>query len=81
MDEIQESLQEKEGDYEDLPGLNQIPIVRKRTNDELQEADKELASALSRIRKLMKLHLLYISDSFETYLQCIYIKKNESKTQ
>lgn len=50
MDEMGKNLEEKEGELESLEDLNQTLIVKERkSNDELQEARKELilVSALS----------------------------------
>lgn len=45
MDEIQEELKEKEEELDDLEALNQALVVKERkSNDELQEARKELIS-------------------------------------
>ena len=45
MDEIQEELKEKEEELDDLEALNQALAVKERkSNDELQEARKELIS-------------------------------------
>ncbi|GFS37040.1 XH/XS domain-containing protein [Actinidia rufa] len=49
---IHTMLREKEGDLEDLEALNQTLIVKERkSNDELQDARKELISGLSDISK------------------------------
>ena len=48
MDVIIKSLREKEGELNDLEALNQTLIVRERkSNDELQEARKELINVSS----------------------------------
>ena len=45
MDKIQEELKEKEEELESLEALNQTLVVKERkSNDELQEARKELIS-------------------------------------
>lgn len=45
VEDIHKSLREKEGEYEDLQALNQALIVKERkSNDELQEARKELVT-------------------------------------
>ncbi|RVW66153.1 hypothetical protein CK203_007403 [Vitis vinifera] len=45
MDDIQEELKEKEEELDDLEALNQALVVKERkSNDELQEARKELIS-------------------------------------
>ncbi|KAJ6720453.1 RIBONUCLEASE P SUBUNIT P38 [Salix viminalis] len=50
MDVIIKSLREKEGELNDLEALNQTLIVRERkSNDELQEARKELINGLKEI--------------------------------
>ncbi|KAK0593004.1 hypothetical protein LWI29_028932 [Acer saccharum] len=47
MDTILKDLREKEGELEDLDALNQTLVVKERkSNDELQEARKELVNAL-----------------------------------
>ncbi|GAV78265.1 XH domain-containing protein [Cephalotus follicularis] len=50
MDAIQEELKKKEEEYDYLYALNQVLIVKERiTNDELQDARKELIKGLSEI--------------------------------
>ncbi|KDP44945.1 hypothetical protein JCGZ_01445 [Jatropha curcas] len=50
MDTIIQNLREKEGELEELETLNQALIVRERkSNDELQEARKELITGLKEI--------------------------------
>lgn len=45
VEDIHKSLREKEGEYEDLQALNQALIIKERkSNDELQEARKELVT-------------------------------------
>lgn len=52
VEDIHKSLREKEGEYEDLQALNQALIIKERkSNDELQEARKELVTALSEMSK------------------------------
>ncbi|XP_026377419.1 protein INVOLVED IN DE NOVO 2-like [Papaver somniferum] len=47
MDEMSKNLKEKEGELESLEDLNQALVVKERkSNDELQEARKELISGL-----------------------------------
>ncbi|OMO91213.1 hypothetical protein COLO4_18521 [Corchorus olitorius] len=49
MKDIEEQLKEKEEEYEDLEQLNQTLIIKERkSNEELQEAKKELIKSLSR---------------------------------
>ena len=52
MESIQEELKEKEEDLEDLELTNQALIVKERkSNDELQEARKELINGLKEHQK------------------------------
>ncbi|KAL6980544.1 hypothetical protein U1Q18_022187 [Sarracenia purpurea var. burkii] len=53
VDGIHEMLREKEGDLEDLEALNQTLIVKERkSNDELQDARKELINGLKEMSKI-----------------------------
>lgn len=52
VEDIHKSLREKEGEYEYVEALNQTLIVKERkSNDELQDARKELVNALSELSK------------------------------
>ncbi|XP_059666280.1 protein INVOLVED IN DE NOVO 2-like [Cornus florida] len=52
VEEMHENLREKEGDLDDLEALNQTLIVKERkSNDELQEARKELINGLKEVPK------------------------------
>lgn len=53
VDSTLKDLREKEGDLEDLEALNQTLIVKERkSNDELQEARKELINGLKDLKEL-----------------------------
>ncbi|KAK3005123.1 hypothetical protein RJ639_017847 [Escallonia herrerae] len=52
VDDIHKTLRDKEGELEDLEALNQTLIVKERkSNDELQEARKELVNGLNELSK------------------------------
>ncbi|CAK9135624.1 unnamed protein product [Ilex paraguariensis] len=52
VESMQKMLREKEGDFDDLESLNQTLIVKERkSNDELQEARKELINGLKELAK------------------------------
>ncbi|KAF9589247.1 hypothetical protein IFM89_021239 [Coptis chinensis] len=76
--EMIQSLEEKEGELEDLEALNQALIVKERkSNDELQEARKELiagtkdnsVSALIGVKRMGELRLKAIPFDFGTFIQ------------
>ena len=60
MDEIEETLKEKEEDLEDVEALHQALVVKERKcNDELQEARKELINVCTSF-PLSFFHIKYL---------------------
>ncbi|KAJ9698427.1 hypothetical protein PVL29_007490 [Vitis rotundifolia] len=58
MDKIQEGLKEKEEELDDLEALNQALVVKERkSNDELQEARKELISVRILVNVVIPLYV------------------------
>lgn len=60
VEDIHESLREKEGEYEYLEALNQTLIVKERkSNDELQDARKELVNVSLFLPSIFSIIFLY----------------------
>ncbi|KAL5733215.1 hypothetical protein ACOSP7_032555 [Xanthoceras sorbifolium] len=83
MDSILKDLREKEGELEDLEALNQTLVVKElKSNDELQDARKELVNALKDISSRAHIGVKRMGElDSKPFLEAMKRKYNEEEAE
>ncbi|XP_058787482.1 protein INVOLVED IN DE NOVO 2-like [Vicia villosa] len=83
VDELQKGLREKEQASEDLDALNQTLIIKERkSNDELQEARKELINAIKEIATRAQIGVKRMGElDTEPFLEAMKQRYNEEEAE